>query len=591
MGFKTAKGEHLRSLVDVLPWLDKQDIDEGWGSEWRKENEDKDKGKGKNKGKNKDTDTDTDKDKDKNKKGSRNGRPDYMTGGAFLAWLKRWQHSIVSQDPNRKVLLLVDNHGSHTVAMRSAHEFPNIRVVPLPPNSTSVTQPLDAGIIAVFKRRYRHLVAGRAYENKLRADIIAREEAAAVTLVVEDSEHEGTEEEAVEDSRVEPVTVMNMPKKPKRTRLDKVSNFEGWELAAQAWSELKPQSIRNCFAHVPILSDVQKKELRAGGQVDPDVHAAVVDAREDIADRATSMDQTPRVALLQRFPEASGSADFENAIENHLDPKSYTTTQRDHFTRLSSLLDGSPFLTGVIQKQCESNKEFRECFNNVKPATTTMLQDDLFPSEDDEDDEDYINDATHGRQPGLPVFHSPLPSLPSSPSSLSSPSSPAPRISTDSLVLTAGGVIFAPPGTVVSHKDGTVVLPARKLETKRKAYSWMTDDLRSSDISDQDLVEYEWDDKRSEVASEDCDQDRMIRVAERLPGNDNQRLRHDLDVAGEKAALGRVALPGAAYMREYNKRMRQEEEDIQWLYEENEKLQEKYPLPNFELEGLDAREE
>ncbi|KAI1287742.1 hypothetical protein EDD11_010202, partial [Mortierella claussenii] len=74
------------------------------------------------------------------------------------------------------------NHGSHTVAMRSSQDFPNIRVEALPKNSTSVTQPLDAGIIAVFKRRYRHHVASRAYENSLRADIKAAEQAVQVEL-------------------------------------------------------------------------------------------------------------------------------------------------------------------------------------------------------------------------------------------------------------------------------------------------------------------------------------------------------------------------------------------------------------------------
>ncbi|KAI1291642.1 hypothetical protein EDD11_008836 [Mortierella claussenii] len=98
-----------------------------------------------------------------------------MTGGAFL-------HDIEDKDPNRKILLLVDNHGSHTVAMRSSQGFPNIRVEALPKNSTSVTQPLDAGIIAVFKRRYRHHVASRAYENSLRADIKAAEKAVQVEL-------------------------------------------------------------------------------------------------------------------------------------------------------------------------------------------------------------------------------------------------------------------------------------------------------------------------------------------------------------------------------------------------------------------------
>ncbi|GFV78453.1 tigger transposable element-derived protein 1 [Trichonephila clavipes] len=48
-----------------------------------------------------------------------------------------------------KVLLIVDNAASHPQL-----EHPNVQLVFLPPNTTSLIQPLDQGIIATFKKYY-----------------------------------------------------------------------------------------------------------------------------------------------------------------------------------------------------------------------------------------------------------------------------------------------------------------------------------------------------------------------------------------------------------------------------------------------------
>ncbi len=565
--------------MDVLPWTDQQDVEEGWGSGWRKENQernisedkngDNDNGKSKDKGKGKGQGT--------GKKGSRGSRPDYMDSGAFLAWLKHWQHSIELQDSSRKVLLLVDNHGSHTVAMRHAKEFPNIRIEALPPNSTSITQPLDAGIIAVFKRRYRHLVAGRAYENSLNEDILEQFELASDVSDIEDSEGERAEDQMAK----------NVPKKSLRTKgrkANKVTNFEAWELVAQAWNEMKPRSIRNCFAHVPIFGPEQKKELRVGDLVDPDVYEAIMDTREDIVDRS-SMDSAPRMSLDQRFPEACAPTDFETQINNQLDMSTYNPMTRDYYTRLSSLLDGSPILGKVIDQQC-LKKEFSQPFEDAKAACT--LQDGRLSSDDDEGDEDYINDATHGRQPGKSTHPRRLYNSSYLEDSVwSVNSSQASSTLSDSIVLTQGGVIFAPPGTVVAQ-SGTVVLPARTLTTKRNTYSWMTDDLRSSDISDPDLVQYDAPEAWSDEASEGEKQDAFIRAAELLQGDEFQAVRHALDVAAEKISIQKKEVASPAYVKEYNKRQREEDERQRALEEEEALLKKRFP--GFEIHRLAPEE-
>jgi hypothetical protein len=54
----------------------------------------------------------------------------------------------------RKILLFVDNATSHPKDLK----LKNIKIVFLPPNTTSICQPLDQGIIKNFKTWYRALI-------------------------------------------------------------------------------------------------------------------------------------------------------------------------------------------------------------------------------------------------------------------------------------------------------------------------------------------------------------------------------------------------------------------------------------------------
>ena len=56
----------------------------------------------------------------------------------------------------REIILFLDNAGCHPVSLQEM--FSNIKVVFLPPNTTSRLQPLDAGVIKNFKVRYRKLL-------------------------------------------------------------------------------------------------------------------------------------------------------------------------------------------------------------------------------------------------------------------------------------------------------------------------------------------------------------------------------------------------------------------------------------------------
>ena len=72
----------------------------------------------------------------------------WMTSSIFTDWLKRLNNSITIL--SRKILLFVDNCSAHP-PMQLSH----VKVVMLPPNTTSCLQPCDAGVIKAVKLHYR----------------------------------------------------------------------------------------------------------------------------------------------------------------------------------------------------------------------------------------------------------------------------------------------------------------------------------------------------------------------------------------------------------------------------------------------------
>eukprot|EP00644_Phytophthora_capsici_P016888 jgi/Phyca11/125620/e_gw1.59.230.1 len=81
----------------------------------------------------------------------RNNKKAWKTALLFREWLRDFDMEM--NNLKRHVVLLMDNASSHiTVGL----ELQNVKIHFLPPNTTSKLQPLDAGIIAALKRRYRH---------------------------------------------------------------------------------------------------------------------------------------------------------------------------------------------------------------------------------------------------------------------------------------------------------------------------------------------------------------------------------------------------------------------------------------------------
>ncbi|GBM47482.1 Tigger transposable element-derived protein 6 [Araneus ventricosus] len=77
----------------------------------------------------------------------------WMTSDLFQKYLRQWDKELTKK--KRKIVLLIDNCTAHIVPSNLQW----IKVVFLPPNTTSVLQPMDQGVIRNLKCHYRKQLA------------------------------------------------------------------------------------------------------------------------------------------------------------------------------------------------------------------------------------------------------------------------------------------------------------------------------------------------------------------------------------------------------------------------------------------------
>ena len=124
----------------------------------------------------------------------------WMTGDMFRRWLQKWDTSLRTK--KRKICLLIDNCPAHPADV----PLNNIILKFLPPNTTSIMQPMDMGVIKNWKGHYRSLLSSRV-------------------VAALDSDPEKNALEVVR----------------------KVSLLDVLYLAKQAWDLVSMRTISNCF--------------------------------------------------------------------------------------------------------------------------------------------------------------------------------------------------------------------------------------------------------------------------------------------------------------------------------------------------------
>ena len=103
----------------------------------------------------------------------------WMTSFIFSNWIINWNDELKKN--NRKILLLVDNCSAHPQL-----DLSNIELKFLPPNTTSITQPMDMGVIKNLKMAYRSRLVKYTLDliekNLASSDLKAREISSKITL-------------------------------------------------------------------------------------------------------------------------------------------------------------------------------------------------------------------------------------------------------------------------------------------------------------------------------------------------------------------------------------------------------------------------
>ena len=78
-----------------------------------------------------------------------------MDSQIFEEWVRKLDRTFRME--GRKIALLIDNCPAHPCVS----DLTNVQLVPLPPNTTSVLQPMDQGVIRSLKAHYRGRVVRR----------------------------------------------------------------------------------------------------------------------------------------------------------------------------------------------------------------------------------------------------------------------------------------------------------------------------------------------------------------------------------------------------------------------------------------------
>lgn len=140
----------------------------------------------------------------------------WMTSVLFIEWVRDQDRKFALQ--KRNVAVVIDNCPSHP----HITGLKAIKLVFLPPNTTSRTQPMDQGIIANFKHHYKNILI-----QQLITAIDKQEQLA-------------------------------------------VSVLQAMHVMRQAWSRVTPSTISNCFAHCGFSTPDQPQPLTTAEDEDPD---------------------------------------------------------------------------------------------------------------------------------------------------------------------------------------------------------------------------------------------------------------------------------------------------------------------------------
>ncbi|KAE9522886.1 hypothetical protein AGLY_016697 [Aphis glycines] len=174
----------------------------------------------------------------------------WMTSTIFLNWLYEWDKEL--QEKSRSIPLLIDNCTAHPNNV----QLKNITLEFLPPNTTSLIQPLDMGIIKNLKVRYRMKLVNFILEK-------------------------------IEENLFDQSATANQIS-------GKINILQAIQFVSESWREVSCSTIMNCFAHCgysnfigpqPELTELDEQIVQNHNEFENiDENAPCFDDNEEICD-------------------------------------------------------------------------------------------------------------------------------------------------------------------------------------------------------------------------------------------------------------------------------------------------------------------
>lgn len=257
----------------------------------------------------------------------------WMTSTIFEEEIRKWNNKL--RRSNRKILLVVDNCPAHP----ELPNLTNITLVFLPPNATSILQPMDQGIIRSFKNYYRRLL------------------------------------------------VLQLIDRMEKKQDPKISVLDAIRIMSDAWNNVTPTTIQNCYKKAGFVSvlnesfeeedDLPLSTWLKNRDINNFQNCASIDEYVDIdSDVVTSGLKTDQ-EILEEVTEKEAESDADDDIgSNECDePTPVTFAKAD---------DALALLTRFFEENASSEQVFtsisvlRRSFNEVKFKPKIQLKIDEF---------------------------------------------------------------------------------------------------------------------------------------------------------------------------------------------------------------------
>ena len=202
-----------------------------------------------------------------------------MTSQLFESYLRDLNKKVMEK---RQILLIVDNASCHNSGMEV--ELSHVKVKFLPPNTTSIMQPLDMGVmIEAFKAHYRQLM-----NRLIITELDKLDKTANATCLAK-----------------------------------KITLLQGIEFAVEAWNEISETTIQNCWrkgglCFGPLQKEVAPERHPIDDRMDPEVFERWVRCDEDLETGPSDFATDEQIVddIQAQFNEDKSEDESESDDEN-----------------------------------------------------------------------------------------------------------------------------------------------------------------------------------------------------------------------------------------------------------------------------------